>query len=101
MDDAPPAKKAKTERQFDFSKCARRKVALMFAYLGWDFDGLVVQADTENTVEECLFRALEKTKLIESREACQWTRCGRTDKGVSAFRQVSSLIDVYFCAAYI
>uniref|UniRef100_A0A914WWN8 Pseudouridine synthase I TruA alpha/beta domain-containing protein n=1 Tax=Plectus sambesii TaxID=2011161 RepID=A0A914WWN8_9BILA len=92
MEGAPPAKKMKTERQFDFSKCARRKVALMFAYLGWDYDGLVVQADSDNTIEEYIFHALEKTKLIESREACGWTRCGRTDKGVSAFRQVASLI---------
>ena len=31
-------------------------------------------------------------QLIPSRELCDWSRCGRTDKGVSSFSQVSSLI---------
>lgn len=32
-----------------------------------------------------------KTKLIESKEEAKWSRCGRTDKGVSGFRQVGSV----------
>ena len=32
-----------------------------------------------------------KTKLIESKESAKWSRCGRTDKGVSGFRQVGSV----------
>jgi len=82
----------KNPKIFDFSKFPKRKIALMFLYIGCDFDGLVVQKNSENTIEEHMFRALLKGKLIKDREGCGWTRCGRTDKGVSAFRQVSSLI---------
>jgi len=47
-----------------------------------------VQEDTEKTVEAVLFDALLKTRLIESRATSNYHRCGRTDKGVSAFSQV-------------
>lgn len=63
----------------------------MFFYTGWVHEGLVAQVDTENTVEEYIFKALLKSRLIQSREASQWTKCGRTDKGVSAFKQVAAL----------
>ncbi|PVV02559.1 hypothetical protein BB560_002984 [Smittium megazygosporum] len=43
------------------------------------------------TVEGELFRALKQTKLIASEADCQYARCGRTDRGVSAFSQVVSL----------
>jgi tRNA pseudouridine38/39 synthase len=46
------------------------------------------------TVEQHLFDALTKLKLIENRQACGYSRCGRTDKGVSALGQVQAL----FCA---
>jgi len=42
------------------------------------------------TVELELFKALEKTKLIQSKDTCNYSRCGRTDKGVSAMGQVSA-----------
>jgi tRNA pseudouridine38/39 synthase len=38
-----------------------------------------------------LFDALLKVKLIQDRLSCKYTRCGRTDKGVSALGQVISL----------
>ena len=44
-----------------------RHVALKVAYLGWDYQGFVVQEDTERTVEAALFEALIKTRLVESR----------------------------------
>lgn len=47
-----------------------------------------MQEDTEKTIEAVLFDALLKTRLIESRATCNYHRCGRTDKGVSAFSQV-------------
>uniref|UniRef100_A0A1I7Z8C3 tRNA pseudouridine synthase n=1 Tax=Steinernema glaseri TaxID=37863 RepID=A0A1I7Z8C3_9BILA len=90
-DSVEPKKKAKAPREFEFSRFPRRRIALQFCYLGWEYDGLVCQQDTENTIEEHIMKALEKTKLIESREIAQWTRCGRTDKGVSAFRQVAGV----------
>ncbi len=44
-----------------------RHVALKVAYLGWDYQGLVVQEDTDQTIEAAMFAALTKTKLIENR----------------------------------
>jgi len=49
-----------------------------------------VQEDTEKTIEAVLFDALLKTRLIESRATANYHRCGRTDKGVSAFSQVTN-----------
>ena len=45
------------------------------------------------TIESELFNALKLTRLIESRETSNYHRCGRTDRGVSAFRQVVSIDD--------
>uniref|UniRef100_A0AC34RCD9 tRNA pseudouridine synthase n=1 Tax=Panagrolaimus sp. JU765 TaxID=591449 RepID=A0AC34RCD9_9BILA len=88
---APGLHKTKKDKLFDFSRYPRRRIALLFLYLGWDYNGLVTQSDNKNTVEEYILNALEKTKLIENRECAQWSRCGRTDKGVSGFRQVASV----------
>ncbi|XP_052739085.1 tRNA pseudouridine(38/39) synthase [Bicyclus anynana] len=78
-------------RKFDFAKCHYRRVLLHILYFGWDYQGFVVQEDTTQTVEHHLFHALKKSCLIESREKSQYNRCGRTDKGVSAFGQVISI----------
>jgi len=78
-------------RPFDFSLYSRRHVAMKVAYLGWDYRGFVVQEDTSKTIEHELFEALIRTRLIESRETSNYHRCGRTDKGVSAFCQVISI----------
>lgn len=38
-----------------------------------------------------IFRALEKTRLlVGDKKESQYSRCGRTDKGVSSFGQVSA-----------
>ncbi|CAN8003847.1 unnamed protein product [Ixodes hexagonus] len=79
------------ERPFDFSRFKKRHVALRFLYLGWNYDGYVVQEDTANTVEAALFQALQRTRLLDQRETSNYHRCGRTDKGVSAFSQVISV----------
>lgn len=81
-------KKRGAERPFDFSVHPRRHVALRLAYLGWQYQGFAVQENTDNTVEARLFEALLKTKLIQDRQTSSYHRCGRTDKGVSAFSQV-------------
>lgn len=83
---ASGARKAK--RAFDFSAHGQRHVALKIAYLGWGYQGFASQENTNNTIEEKLFEALTKTRLIESRQTSKYHRCGRTDKGVSAFGQV-------------
>lgn len=81
----------KQQRPFDFSRYHKVHIALKFLYLGWKFDGFVKQETTSNTIEDEMFNALIKIKLIESRETSNYHRCGRTDIGVSAFSQVISL----------
>ena len=41
--------------------------------------------------QEHFFNALLKTRLIEAKATCNFSRCGRTDKGVSAMGQVFAL----------
>ncbi|XP_060776349.1 tRNA pseudouridine(38/39) synthase isoform X1 [Neoarius graeffei] len=81
----------KGKRVFDFAAHPRRHVALRLAYLGWQYQGFAVQENTDNTVEARVFEALLKTKLIQDRQSSNYHRCGRTDKGVSAFSQVISI----------
>ena len=79
------------QKPFDFSRYHKRHVALKMAYIGWDYHGFASQESTENTIESHFFTALCKACLIENRADCNYSRCGRTDKGVSAFAQVVSL----------
>ncbi|CAD7088444.1 unnamed protein product [Hermetia illucens] len=79
------------KRSFDFSKSFKRHLLLKFLYFGWNYQGYAQQEDTNETIEYHLFNALQKTCLIESRETSNYNRCGRTDKGVSAFGQVISI----------
>lgn len=79
------------KREFDFTQYKQRHIALKILYFGWDYDGLSTQLDNENTIEYHLFQALIKTCLVESRDKCNYNRCGRTDKGVSAHGQVVNL----------
>ncbi|XP_067883335.1 tRNA pseudouridine(38/39) synthase [Heterodontus francisci] len=90
-DPLPRPKPPRRQRPFDFSQHGRRHVALRLAYLGWGYRGFASQENTGNTVEEKLFEALVKTRLLESRQTANYHRSGRTDKGVSAFGQVISL----------
>lgn len=88
----PNGKKSKA---FDFSKHPRRFIALKFAYMGWNYNGLNFQYDPTPlpTVEEVILQALAKAKLVAEADPvkCNFSRCGRTDKGVSALNQVISL----------
>ncbi|NXN99915.1 PUS3 synthase, partial [Rhinopomastus cyanomelas] len=88
---APGKGKKRQQRPFDFSACRHRHVALKVAYLGWGYQGFASQKNTSNTIEEKLFDALKKTRLVADRQSSNYHRCGRTDKGVSAFGQVISL----------
>ncbi|KAL8992516.1 MAG: hypothetical protein Q9169_007039 [Polycauliona sp. 2 TL-2023] len=99
----PLAKRSRSTRQFDPSKYSTRFIALKFAYLGQRYNGLEHHANNNTrypTVEEELWRALDKAKLIfptpnpdlkavePNWEGCEYSKAGRTDKGVSAFGQV-------------
>ncbi len=85
------SKKKGKARNFDFALYKKRHVSFKVAYFGWDYHGFAVQEITGKTIESELFRALTLTRLIESRETSNYHRCGRTDKGVSAFSQVVSI----------
>lgn len=88
-------KKAKKQKTFDFSKYNTRFIALRFAYLGWNYNGLAIQKDPTPlpTIEGTIIEALNKCKLVPSitPQEFEFSRCGRTDKGVSAMNQVISL----------
>ncbi|KAJ5481327.1 Pseudouridine synthase ITruA [Penicillium sp. IBT 31633x] len=111
------AKPAKVERSFDPSKYSTRFIALKFAYLGQAYNGLEhTNGNTTPlpTVEEIMWKALRRTRLIfpgttsdlEPTErgervpmrpyhlywdGCDYSKAGRTDRGVSAFGQVIGL----------
>ncbi|XP_002153998.2 tRNA pseudouridine(38/39) synthase isoform X1 [Hydra vulgaris] len=84
-------KKEHKQRPFHFESYRSHRIALKFLYLGWDYQGLANQETTNNTIEDAIFNAMIKAKLIEDRVLCKYSRCGRTDKGVSAFGQVIAL----------
>lgn len=71
-----------------------RHIAIRFAYVGWNYNGLAVQINSVvPTVEGAILDAMCRTRLVPSLDPgdCEFSRCGRTDKGVSALRQVISL----------
>ncbi|GAB2270254.1 hypothetical protein Dimus_005159 [Dionaea muscipula] len=70
----------------------RRYVALRVMYFGKRFYGFASEAHKEPTVESELFRALERARLlVGDKKESKYSRCGRTDKGVSAVGQVICL----------
>ncbi|KAG9245780.1 pseudouridine synthase [Calycina marina] len=105
----PPMKKnwkKRTERVFDPSKYCTRFVAFKLAYLGKRYNGFEYTKTKTPlpTVEEEIWKALNKTRLIFpvggpnpmkpgdiNWEGMDYSKCGRTDKGVSAFGQVIAL----------
>ena len=92
-------KQKKVERGIDPSKYSTRMVALKLAYLGKNYGGFEYQRHgTLPTIEEELWKALVKACLIfpEDPNVINWdpweySKCGRTDRGVSAFGQVINL----------
>lgn len=76
-----------------------RKIALRFSYEGWHYGGLAIQNEGTPlpTVEGVLLDALARARLISPRnsedglEGLGYSRCGRTDRGVSAAGQVVAL----------
>ncbi|CAK7914144.1 tRNA pseudouridine(38/39) synthase [[Candida] anglica] len=84
-----------TKKPFNITDHNRRFIALRFAYTGWNYNGLAFQNEPTPlpTVEEVILKALATAKLIAAPEphCCGFSRCGRTDKGVSALNQVISL----------
>ena len=113
---SPKRQRIRSQRAnvFDASKHSTRHIALKIAYLGQKYNGYEHANNNITplpTIEEVLWKALRKARLIspasdEGTEAawsyaersrrslninwdgCQYSKCGRTDKGVSAFGQV-------------
>ncbi|CAI2723919.1 unnamed protein product [Schistosoma spindalis] len=82
----------KVIKPFIFDKYKKRHIALKVSYLGWNYGGLVPQGCLSLAVMDRIFDALEKSKLIENRNECKFSVCGRTDRGVSGLCQVVSLV---------
>jgi tRNA pseudouridine38/39 synthase len=61
-------------------------IALLVAYLGFDYHGLARQESTAETIEQHIISALHSAELIPKNPTI--SKCGRTDAGVSAFGQV-------------
>lgn len=79
----------KQKKEFDMKRFRQRHVAIQLQYEGGPYFGFASQSgECEETIEKHLFEALTKLKLIENRQSCNYSRCGRTDKGVSALGQV-------------
>jgi len=102
LDVPQPAAKSVTNaikkpRPFDFSAQPCRKIALRFCYDGGQYSGLAAQtaqATPLPTVEETLWEALCTARLVDASKSMDdagWSRCGRTDAGVSAAGQVVAL----------
>ncbi|CAE6508326.1 unnamed protein product [Rhizoctonia solani] len=95
----PPQSRRSTQsvqNPFPFSQHPIRKIALKFTYAGWLYNGLAAQSQPTPlpTVEQVLFDALANTRLVDPEkgmEGCGWSRCGRTDRGVSSAGQVVGL----------
>ncbi|KAI1846560.1 hypothetical protein JX266_007457 [Neoarthrinium moseri] len=89
-------KKKKGDKKIDPSKYSTRLVAFKLAYVGKNYGGYEFQSSaTLSTIEEELWKAMVKSCLIwpEKPEEVKWddweySKCGRTDRGVSAFGQV-------------
>ena len=93
----------KSANHFDVDAYPSQMIALKVSYFGGRYQGFASQVglknissgeaavNSANTVEDHLFRAMLRTKLILNPETCQYSRCGRTDAGVSATGQVIAL----------
>ncbi|KUI67671.1 tRNA pseudouridine(38/39) synthase [Cytospora mali] len=94
-------KKKKGKADMDPNKYATRFIALKLAYLGKRYNGFEYQCSgLLSTIEEELWKALVKARLIfpdlekpneVDWNCCEYSKCGRTDRGVSAFGQVVAL----------
>lgn len=99
--DQPTKTKPRTQKALDPSKYTTRFIALKFAYIGKNYNGFEYQSSgLLPTIEEELWKALVKARLIFPNperpnevdwNVCEYSKCGRTDRGVSAFGQVVGL----------
>ncbi|KDD73170.1 hypothetical protein H632_c2465p1, partial [Helicosporidium sp. ATCC 50920] len=93
----PPGgrRRRRPPQDIDFGRYERRYIALELAYCGSAYGGFARQENGSETIESRLFAALESARLTRpgapwAEELC-YSRGGRTDRGVSALRQVVAL----------
>ena len=103
MSHAPSKKEAKKQKStkaddndtssMKTSDYRTRHIALRFYYDGSKYTGLAenIGNEKDNSIEKALFAALIKARFVKSRHTCSYSRCGRTDRGVSAAGQVVAL----------
>ena len=72
------------KKEYDWSKVCFQQFLIKFSYMGTNYQGVAYQDEDTPTVEREIFRVLILTKMIKSREASNFSRCGRTDTGVHA-----------------
>lgn len=95
---------SKKSNIFEAEAYPSQMVALKVSYFGAKYQGFASQVGLKNfcspetnpstaanTVEDHIFRAMLHTRLILNPETCQYSRCGRTDAGVSSTGQVIAL----------
>ena len=71
-------------KEFDWSAVTFQQFLVKFSYVGTSYLGVAYQDEATPTVEREIFKALLLTRQIQSRESCNFSRCGRTDAGVHA-----------------
>ena len=86
----------KKEKEINYNNT--KYIAFKFMYIGKNYDGLVIQSSTKNTIEEMIFNALKRCKFLdplktneELMSLSNYSRCGRTDKGVNSSGNVFAL----------
>ncbi|KFH42350.1 putative tRNA pseudouridine synthase-like protein [Hapsidospora chrysogenum ATCC 11550] len=92
-------RKGTTQPKLDPSDYNTRYVAFKLAYLGRNYGGFeFASSGSLPSVEEELFKALTRACLIFPKDervvdfsGLDYSKCGRTDRGVSAFGQVIAL----------
>ena len=89
-------KKIRKEKEINYNQT--KYIAFKFMYIGKNYDGLVIQSTTKNTIEEILFNALKRCKFLNPSKTNEelmlesnYSRCGRTDKGVNSSGNVFAL----------
>ncbi|XP_073959454.1 pseudouridine synthase 1 isoform X2 [Choristoneura fumiferana] len=83
------------KREKPFERVKKKKMAMLLGYCGVDYYGMQRNPGVK-TIEEDLLKALLEAKYINeddfnTQQNTQFQRSSRTDKGVSAARQVVSL----------
>jgi tRNA pseudouridine38/39 synthase len=64
--------KAKKKQSQLFNTYQLQPYVFKLAYIGVNYQGLAIQAETDNTIENELFKALKKTSLVENMGDCSY-----------------------------